>query len=126
MKRSGLLRRSSLKRGGPLRRVAQLARSAMTRGRTALRRVGARALRERPFVEHFRRVVLEAAGGYCARCGAYRPGQLDPHHMRPRARGLPLEEKHDPKYGVALCSGLMGCHRLVTEHLVPDWARWFR
>lgn len=98
-----------MKRGGPLRRGKRL------------RKVGRQAERERPYLDYFRAMVLERDGRRCQRCGS--TFGVIAHHMRRRSKALPIEEKHDPAFGVALCE--IPCH-LEIHAGASDSERWFR
>jgi hypothetical protein len=120
-----------VKRGGPLRRTGRL------------RAQGRRARRDRQALALFQEVVIARAGGRlgrCERCGRdcsirwWIRGDsgggvywLQAHHRHPRSHA-PASYKHDPvRNGAALCHRVgsrEGCHELVHDHAVEDWARW--
>lgn len=103
-----------------MNRSSVLRRKVRLLAKTALRRFGARAEREKALVAAFRAEVVARANGRCQRCGDR--ALLIAHHMVRRSSGLPLEKKHDPALGAALCRP---CHGEVHDH-IGEWRRWFR
>jgi 5-methylcytosine-specific restriction endonuclease McrA len=68
-------------------------------------------------VERFRRAVLKRSGGRCQLCGSSE--RVQAHHR------VPLEDggTNHPSNGVALCSGVGGCHGKVERVLRAERER---
>lgn len=82
-----------------------------------LRRVGARAEREREALLAFQDAVMARAHGACERC--MRRKGVHAHHLLPRSRG----GKHTLENGAALCAR---CHGAIHDHTAEDWRKWVR
>lgn len=80
--------------------------------RKPIRRVGARASREKAAIVAFRETVLYRCGDYCERCDC-RVGRekIEAHHLVRRARCVGWFLRHDPAMnGAGVC---WACHRTL-------------
>lgn len=127
------MKRSTLKRGKPLRRgTKRLARGEpMTRGEglsrgagpkrgARLRTIGRRAQRERNVWRRAKRAKLKAAGGVCEVCRRHERecGPLDVHHLKARSKRERGEDIHDLANLLACCRE---CHDGIHDHTLPNW-----
>lgn len=105
MKRTPIKRKTSLARGGSIRRRKRGSRGA-----------------DRTFV----RDVIRRSEGRCERCGRTPAGtqfdHLQAHHLVPRSRAVGQPWMHDAKRnGAALCTR---CHDEVHHHSPKDRDQW--
>lgn len=84
-----------------------------------LRKVGARAKRERAELDRNRRESKLRAGGVCARCE--REAHTDTHHRKGKAQRDRGENIHALSNLVEVCRS---CHDEVTFGNPPDRAQW--
>lgn len=98
-----------------------------------LRTVGARAKSKEDAIYRFKAETLANAGGRCERCTRAPDTEfyIAAHHIVPRSIGVGWDLLHDADAnGAALCSernrGRNGCHELVHDHQVADWAGWIQ
>lgn len=117
LRRTALVRKTELRRGGPLRRTP-IARSREPRARAAARR------RDTGPTVATRALVLDRAAGCCELCGrllhdGYEWLEVHSfHHRQPRgAGGTSLAEVNSPANLLLLCgTGTEGCHGFIEAH----------
>jgi len=109
-----------VKRTAPPKRTKTLSRqSAGLKRASRMKPIGKRGREDRQSLRESAAKVLAWSGGRCERCRNPQElvGPLQVHHRLMRSQG----GGHEPSNLAALCSG---CHKMIHDHLVPDWPKW--